>query len=76
MSRQPAEVLRGALSHFETMQIHALRDLDDQLVIDAVCMRLSAGIETLATLDRTLRDVLFGDDWADGPSCSRTDRAR
>ena len=56
MSREPDEILRDALAHFETMQSHAEHDLDDQLVIDAICMRLSAGIEVLATLDPGGRD--------------------
>lgn len=45
------------------MQRHAARDLGDQLVVDAVCMRLSAGIETLATLDPIARSEIFGADW-------------
>ena len=44
-------ILCDALAHFRTMQTYAETDLDEQLVIDAVCMRLSAGIEALATLD-------------------------
>ena len=63
MSRDAGEVLRDALAHFRTMQAHAQHDLGDQLVIDAVCMRLSAGIESLATLDPAVRDRLFGTDW-------------
>lgn len=42
---------------------HAQGNLDDQLVIDAVCMRLSAGLEALAGLDVATRDRLFGDAW-------------
>ena len=64
MSRMPDEILRDALAHFETMQAYAERDLDDQLVIDAICMRLSAGIEALATLDPDVRDQMFGTDWS------------
>lgn len=64
MSRQQSEVLREARSHFRTMQSYAQRDLDDQMVVDAICMRLSAGIEALAVLDRVPRDDLFRDDWA------------
>lgn len=63
MSRKPDEILRDALAHFETMQAHAAHNLDDQLVIDAICMRLSAGIEALATLDPDVRDQMFGTDW-------------
>ena len=61
MSREPAEILADALNHFTTMLDHAQRGLDDQLVLDAVCMRLSAGIEVLAALDPATRDRLFGD---------------
>ena len=63
MSRKPDEILRDALAHFETMLAYAEHDLDDQLVIDAICMRLSAGIEALATLETNVRDRLFGADW-------------
>ncbi len=63
MSRKPDEILRDALAHFETMLAYAEHDLDDQLVIDAICMRLSAGVEALATLEPNVRDPLFGADW-------------
>lgn len=63
MSRTTNETLRDSLAHFEVMQGHAKQDLDERLVIDAVCMRLSAGIEALATLDPTTREEIFGDDW-------------
>jgi uncharacterized protein with HEPN domain len=45
------------------MRQHAEGDLADQLVIDAVCMRLAAGVEALARLDTPTRDRLFGDAW-------------
>lgn len=63
MSRSDQEVLQEALSHFELMLDHARRDVTDQLVIDAVCMRLSAGLEVLNRLDPKIRDELFGDNW-------------
>ncbi len=63
MSRQPDEILRDALAHFEIVLAYAQHNLDDQLVIDAICMRLSAGIEALATLEMNVRDLLFGADW-------------
>lgn len=64
MSRDTAEILRDAMAHFEIMQEHAEHDLNDLLVIDAVCMRLSAGIETLAALDPTTRQAMFRDAWS------------
>lgn len=63
MSRKPEEVLRDALAHLQTMQAYAEHDLNDQLVIDAACMRLSAAIEVLATLEPDVRNQLFGADW-------------
>lgn len=57
MSRDTTEILGDALSHFDRMRAHPSHDLGDQLVIDAVCMRLSAGIETLATVDPAVRQT-------------------
>ena len=64
MSRDTSETLGESLAHFEIMQSHAAEDLDDQLVIVAVCMRLSAGIEALAALNPAIRQTLFGDAWS------------
>ena len=63
MNRTTEELLGEALHHFGTMLGYADHDLDDQLVIDAICMRLSAGLEVLNRLDRDVRDRLFGDTW-------------
>ena len=63
MTRQPEETLRDARTRFALMHQHAGGNLDDQLVIDAVCMRLSAGVEALSGLDAATRDRLFGDAW-------------
>ncbi len=48
MTRTPEDALRDARTHFALMPQHAQGDLADQLVIDAICMRLSAGVEALA----------------------------
>ena len=45
------------------MQTYASRDLTDQLVIDAICLRLSAGLEVLSGLDTETLTELFGDAW-------------
>ena len=63
MNRTRNEILQEALAHLETTQAYGGRDAVDQLVIDAICMRLSAAIETLATLDPVVREELFGADW-------------
>lgn len=57
------EILDEARIHLEyALQYWATGD-PRQLVIDAVCMRLSAGIEVLARLDDGVRTELFGADW-------------
>ncbi|MEO5983018.1 MAG: HepT-like ribonuclease domain-containing protein [Pedococcus sp.] len=63
MSRSDQEVLLEALTHFALMLNHAQGDLTDQLVIDAVCMRLSAGVEVLNRLDPDVRHGLFDNNW-------------
>lgn len=63
MSRDSEELLREALFHFDVLVQHASRDLDDQLVVDGICLRLSAGLEVLNRLDPLKRDELFGADW-------------
>lgn len=42
---------------------HAQGDVMDQLVVDAICMRLSAGVEDLNRLAPAIREGLFGDSW-------------
>ncbi len=61
MTRSDHEVLQEALTHFDLMLHHAQGELTDQLVIDAVCMRLSAGLDVLNRLDPDVRDGMFGD---------------
>lgn len=63
MTRSDHEVLQEALTHFDLMLHHAQGELTDQLVIDAVCMRLSAGLDVLNRLDPDVRDGMFGDNW-------------
>lgn len=63
MNRQRDDILRDALAHFEVVQRYADQDTSDQLVIDAICMRLSAGLEVLADLDPEVRTELFSGQW-------------
>lgn len=63
MSRSRRELLGEALVHLELAGAYAGGEDLDQLVIDAICMRLSAGIEALARLDPDVRVRLFGDNW-------------
>lgn len=63
MSRSTEDLLGEALVHLELADEYATGDNLDQLVIDAICMRLSAGIEVLARLDVNVRSGLYGDSW-------------
>lgn len=59
------EVLRDALAHLRKIEVYAEGDLEDQVVVDAICMRLSAGIEVLARLDQDALERLLGGAWPD-----------
>lgn len=64
MNRSTRELLREALFHLQVIgQYVGDQGLDHQLVIDAICMRLSAGIEVLTRLDPDVRARMFGDSW-------------
>jgi uncharacterized protein with HEPN domain len=56
-------VLEEALAHFEVVAEYGSGDLADQKTVDAICMRLSAGIEALSALIAADREALFGDVW-------------
>ena len=58
------------MAHFEAVAEYGLGDLSDQKTIDAICMRLSAGIEVLSGPGDADREALFGDVW------NHTDRER
>lgn len=61
MSRTESELLAEALVHLEVAQAYGRRgDAADQMVIDAVSMRLASGIESLSKLDGALRYVATG----------------
>jgi uncharacterized protein with HEPN domain len=57
-------LILDALDHLEIMGQHIAQGSLEQLVVrDAVCLRLSVAIEVLNRLDGSLRDQLFGDTW-------------
>lgn len=62
--REPTQVLQEAVAHFEVVSDYGSGDLSDQKTIDAICMRLSAGIEALSALSAADREALFGDVWS------------
>ena len=62
-SRTTVQLLSEALEHLEAAETYASRDLTDQVVIDAIALRLSAGIEALGQLSDAERVGLLGDTW-------------
>lgn len=64
MSRTTPEILADALTHLHKTTEY-LQHGEDQLVVDAICMRLSAGIEALSGLPKEERDRLFSGMWPD-----------
>lgn len=64
MSRPDAEHLANAQEHLRRLRDHLQRgDLDDDTIFDAVCMRLSAAIESVSAVDESLRRKEFGRSW-------------
>lgn len=65
MSRTTAELLREALTHLSYIEQYRRLDLDEQVVVDAICLRLAASIESLSRLAPEVKTALFGTDWRD-----------
>lgn len=64
MSRSDQELIMDALDHIDVLKGHLDRgDLTDITIADAVNMRLSAAIETLAQTTRDFRERHFGQEW-------------
>ena len=64
MRRRLAEqMLQEAVAHFEVVAEYGEADLTDQKTVDAICMRLSAGVEALSGLEAVEREALFGEVW-------------
>lgn len=62
MRRRLAEqMLQEVVAHFEVVAEYGEGDLTDQKTVDAICMRLSAGVEALSGLKAVEREVLFGE---------------
>ena len=64
MSRTTRERLADATLHLDTAIAYAADGPFDEKTIDAICMRISAGIEALNALSPSRRDQLFGDQWS------------
>lgn len=64
MSRSDEELVRDALDHIDVLKRHLQRtDMGDDIVADAVSMRLAAAIEAVAATSATFREEVFGPQW-------------
>ena len=65
MSRGDADYAREALEHLDVIEQHVAEgSWDQQVVVDAVCLRLAASIERASRLSEGARRTAFGDSWA------------
>ncbi|RAX21058.1 MULTISPECIES: DUF86 domain-containing protein [unclassified Actinomyces] len=62
-SRTPLELIDEALYHFEAAQAYAQRDITDPMTLDAISLRLAAGIEAFGALPPRLRDEAAQGEW-------------
>lgn len=64
MSRSDLEHVAAAREHLGALRRHLERgDLADDTIFDAVCMRLSAAIESVAMIEEARRTRAYGDVW-------------
>ena len=64
MSRSDRELLGDALEHLAILHRHLERaDLDDDIVADAVSLRLASAIEALAAVSEAVRTRVSGGQW-------------
>lgn len=64
MSRSDIEHAHNAQQHIAKLREHLTRgDLADETIFDAVCMRLSAAIESIASISEANRLGEFDDSW-------------
>lgn len=64
MTRSDLDRVAAAREHLAALRRHLERgDLADDTIFDAVCMRLSAAIESIAMVDEARRAQAYGDAW-------------
>lgn len=61
--RSPSERMSEARHHLVQAMEYSSGDTTDPMVIDAICMRLSAGIDALTGLPESLLADVFGGAW-------------
>lgn len=64
MSRSNADRVENSIKHIRVARSHLDRgSLDDLLIFDAVCLRLSSSIEEISPIDGEILEAVFGDSW-------------
>ncbi len=64
MSRTDEELVRDALDHIEILNRHLTQGtMEDPIISDAVCMRLSASIESISQTSHEFRQHYFVENW-------------
>lgn len=64
MRRTEQEILAEALLHLEYLDRCVAMDLEQDVVVDAIALRLAAMIDALGRLPGDVLEVMFGDEWA------------
>lgn len=64
MSQSERDIIFETLDHLAIMREHQQRgNLDDAVILDAICLRLASAIESLSRLSEQRRQDLFGNEW-------------
>lgn len=64
MSRTDEELVRDALEHLDVLSQHLmLGSIEEPLISDAVCMRLSSAIESISQSSNSFREKYFTENW-------------
>ncbi len=63
MSRSEQETLVTALLHLERIDEYAELDVPNQVLTDAIALRLAAMIDAIGGLPSLVRDEMFGSTW-------------
>lgn len=64
MSRDDLELLTEAIAHLQAITQHLARgDMDDDIIADAVSLRLAAAIDAAGRVAPARRSAIFGDEW-------------
>lgn len=64
MSKTDANYAAGALENITYLRDHLTRgSLAQQVILDAVCMRLGAALEEASHISPEARDLAFGEEW-------------